>query len=446
VPGQRPRPRPAPQPGGQGRDGRPTGGAGDRPVQPRAELDPGTAGRAAVRCHGQRAGPGARDRAPGRRLARRPGGDGRDPAYPSAEDLQLAALSDAPRYRALNNGLRRLRQEPFQIRISGADPLELAADDVGLEGANTSFQVHLRVDPDRFADHFNAAQLASAPVLAVAGNSPTFLGHLLWQETRVALFKQAVDDRDAAGRSSRRVSRVAFGTGWTRSGPLELLEESVRLHEPVLPVVGPEHPLERVAAGQVPALEELRLHQGTVWHWNRAIYDPVGGGHLRIELRALPAGPTAVDMLANAAFLLGLTLALAPGAATTTRRFAFQQAHHNFYRAAQFGLAAELAWPLEPSGRPRILAAPDLVHHLLPAARQGLEDAGVLAEEARELLAVILARAATGQTGAAWQRLALAALEPKLGREQALAAMLEHYLDHQRTGDPVHSWPLPQAR
>jgi hypothetical protein len=361
------------------------------------------------------------------------------------EDLQLAALSDAPRYRALNNGLRRLRQEPFRVRISGADPLELAADDVGLEGANTSFQVHLRVDPDRFAAHFNAAQLATGPVLAVAGNSPTFLGHRLWQETRVALFKQAVDDRDAAGRSSRRVSRVAFGTGWARSGPLELLEESVRLHEPVLPVLGQERPLDRLDDG-VPALEELRLHQGTVWRWNRAIYDPAGGGHLRIEMRALPAGPTVVDMLANAAFLLGLTLSLAPGAADTTRRFAFQQAHHNFYRAAQFGLGAALAWPLTPGGRPGILAAPELVRHLLPAARQGLEDAGVLAEEASALLSVIEARAASGQTGAAWQRLTLAALEPELGRERSLAAMLERYLDLQQAGEPVHTWPLPGGR
>jgi hypothetical protein len=134
------------------------------------------------------------------------------------EDLQLAALSDAPRYRALNYGLRRLRQEPFRIRISGSDPLELAADDIGLEGANTSFQVHLRVDPDRFAAHLNAAQLAIAPVLAVAGNSPTFLGHRLWEETRVALFKQAIDDRGTAGRAGRRVARVAFGAGRRRAG------------------------------------------------------------------------------------------------------------------------------------------------------------------------------------------------------------------------------------
>jgi len=362
------------------------------------------------------------------------------------EDLQLAAISDAARYQALNNGLRRLRQEPFRIRIDGDDPLELAADDVGLEGANTSFQLHLRVDPDRFASYFNAAQLATAPVLAVAGNSPTFLGHRLWQETRVALFKQAVDDRDATGRSSRRVSRVAFGTGWNTTGAYELLEESVRLHEPVLPVLGPERPLDQLDAGGVPALDELRLHQSTVWRWNRAIYDPAEGGHVRIELRALPAGPTVADMCANAAFALGLTLALAADADTWVPRVAFQQAHHNFYRAAQLGLRAELAWPLGAGGRVVTIPADQLIQRLLPAAHQGLEDAGVLPEEVDELLAVIEARAAAGQTGAVWQRRTLAALEPQLGREQGLAATLERYLELQGTNVPVHTWPVPGRR
>ena len=324
--------------------------------------------------------------------------------------------------------------------------LELAADDVGLEGANTSFQLHLRVDPDRFASYFNAAQLATAPVLAAAGNSPTFLGHRLWQETRVALFKQAVDDRDATGRSSRRVSRVAFGTGWNTTGAYELLEESVRLHEPVLPVLGPEWPLDQLDAGGVPALDELRLHQSTVWRWNRAIYDPAEGGHVRIELRALPAGPTVADMCANAAFAVGLTLALAADADTWVPRVAFQQAHHNFYRAAQLGLRAELAWPLGAGGRVVTIPADQLIQRLLPAAHQGLEDAGVLPEEVDELLAVIEARAAAGQTGAVWQRQTLAALEPQLGREQGLAAMLERYLELQGTNVPVHTWPVPGRR
>ena len=134
-------------------------------------------------------------------------------------DLDPGAMTDLPRYRALDGGLRRLRQDPFHIQIAGADPLDLAAENVGLEAANTSFQVHLRVDPADFTRIYNAVQLATAPVLAVAGNSPTFLGHRLWEETRIAVFKQSVDDRGNDG-PRRRVARTALGTGWLRGGPL----------------------------------------------------------------------------------------------------------------------------------------------------------------------------------------------------------------------------------
>jgi hypothetical protein len=93
----------------------------------------------------------------------------------------------------------------------------------------------------------------------------------------------------------------------------------------------------------------------------------------------------------------------------------------------------------------RTLPAAELVPLLLPVARSGLEGAGVLPEEVGELLAVVEARAAGGQTGAVWQRQTLAALAPRLGRERALAAMLERYLDHQLDGQPVHTWPVPAA-
>jgi hypothetical protein len=116
-------------------------------------------------------------------------------------------------------------------------PLELVNADVALEAANTpSFQVHLRVDPADFTRTYNAVQLATAPVLAVSGNSPTFLGHRLWEETRIAVFKQSVDDRPGH-RPRRRPTRITLGTGWLRSGPLELFTESVRLHQPRLPVL-----------------------------------------------------------------------------------------------------------------------------------------------------------------------------------------------------------------
>jgi hypothetical protein len=366
----------------------------------------------------------------------------------SQADLGPGVMTDVPRYRALNNGLRRLRQDPFHIRIAGEDPLELASDDVGLEGANSSFQVHLRVDPADFTRTYNAVQLATAPALAVSGNSPTFLGHRLWEETRIAVFKQSVDDRQGH-RPRRQLARTALGTGWLRGGALELFTESVRLHQPLLPawrqsqaavVRDPE--LSGGAGWQAPPLDELRLHQGTVWRWNRAIYDPASGGHLRIEMRALPAGPTVIDMLANAAFLIGLTLWLAGQDQRWTYALPFERADHGFYRAAQHGLSTRLSWPAGHQDQIRTLAAAKLVAELVPAARQGLLQAGVAAEEADGLLGVISVRAATGQTGAAWQRATLAAASRRHDREQALAIMFDRYLQYAETGLPVHTWPV----
>jgi len=355
-------------------------------------------------------------------------------------DLGARVISDLPRYRALNSRLRGLHHDPFHLRIAGADPLELASDDVALEGAATSFQVHLRVDPDAFARSYNAAQAATAPVLAVAGNSPTLLGHRLWEETRIPLCKQSIDDRDGRG-LRRRLARVAFGAGWLRGGPLGLFAEGVRLHQPLLPVLGDHDPLARGDEGHAPPLEELRVHQGTVWRWNRAVYDPACRGHLRIEMRALPAGPTVIDMLANAAFLVGLSLWLAEQDPSWTYALSFERAEHGFYRAAQHGLAAELTWPLGHGGRLCTRPAAELVPELLPAAWDGLVRAGVAAAEADRLLGVIAARVATGQTGAVWQCRTLATLEPRLGRERALAAMLERYLECAATDQPVHTWP-----
>jgi hypothetical protein len=363
----------------------------------------------------------------------------------SQADLGPDMMTDVPRYRALSSGLRRLRQDPVRIRIAGEDPLELASGDIGVEGANTSFQVHLRVDPADFTRVYNAVQLATAPVLAVSGNSPTFLGHRLWEETRIALYKQAVDDRQGQG-PRRRLARTALGTGWLRSGALELFTESVRLHQPLLPVLGDPGPPADGAGWHPPSLAELRLHQSTVWRWNRAVYDPAYGGHLRIEMRALSAGPTVIDMLANAAFLIGLTLWLAAQDQQWTYALPFERADHGFYRAAQHGLSAQLSWPSGHRDQIRTLPAAELVAELVPAARQGLRQADVAAAEADSLLDVIAARASSGQTGAAWQRAALAAAEQGRGREQALAAMLACYLQCADTGRPVHTWPVSVAR
>ena len=153
------------------------------------------------------------------------------------EHFGAGSITDLPRYRALAAGLRRLRDAPFQICIDGPDPLELTTSGPAMEGANTAFQVHLRVTPREFAPLFNAAMMLTGPVLAAAANSPTFLGHRLWHETRIALFKQAGDDRppDSAG-TTMQPARISFGNGWVRDGAAELFHESVALYEPILPV------------------------------------------------------------------------------------------------------------------------------------------------------------------------------------------------------------------
>jgi hypothetical protein len=320
------------------------------------------------------------------------------------------------------------------------------SNDAAMEGANTAFQIHVRVAPDEFPRVYNAALIATAPALAASGNSPTFLGHRLWEETRIALFTQAGDarppDRDDDWEPPARIN---CGTGWMRDGALEQFRESVALYDPLLPVLGSEDAEAVVDAGGVPSLAELRLHHGTVWYWNRAVYDPLNGGHLRIELRALPSGPTVTDMLANAAFLIGLTLNLAPEVGTLLPAFPFACAERNFHRAARDGLAADLLWPRDATSAPEPVAARELLPMLIERARRGLEVAGVEYAEAAPRLDVFAARVETGRTGAVWQRRALSAALRRERPERALGSMVNRYLAHAAADAPVHTWPVDDA-
>jgi hypothetical protein len=358
-------------------------------------------------------------------------------------DLGPDALSDSPRFRALSTALRRLRDDPFHVRISGAEPLDVRWEDVSLEGAATAWHLHLRVPPERFADTFNAAQAAGAVALAVSGNSPLLLGHLLWEETRVPLFHQAVDDR-AEATAAWRPSRASFGHGWVQSGAAELFAQAAVLHAPILPVVkdGQEDPVAAVRRGEVPGLDAMRLHQGTVWSWTRPVFSPGPDPHLRIELRALPSGPTVADMAATSAFLVGLTLVLTEDPDHLTTALPFDLARRNFYAAARVGLGATLLWPSRDPPSPRPHAAPDLVAALLPDVRRALVGTGVDETEADAHLAIVAERARTGLTGAAWQRRSLARLELELPRAEALPALLAAYQERAEGGAPVHTWSL----
>jgi hypothetical protein len=362
-----------------------------------------------------------------------------------AKDLDASAMTDTARYRALAHALREARKAPFHLHIDGDDPLVMDCEGVTFEGAATSLQIHLRVTPADFRSLFNAIQLATAPALAVAGNSPLFLGHRLWQETRVAVFKQAVDERTVRIEGDHRLPRVGFGRDWLRGGALELFREAVEVFPALLPMLADEDPAACLEQGGLPKLQEVRLHQGTVWNWNRPVYDPAGGGHLRIELRALPSGPTVIDMLANAAFAVGLGYGLAPEIEALTERLAFEDVHANFYRAAQLGLEAPLHWPDGTAGvsspGDRIRAG-DLALQLVEVARRGLLSQSVDASDFDPLLEVISSRIVSGQTGAVWQRRKLERLEEDLDRDDALVELVECYVRLSGEDMPVHRWPF----
>ncbi len=337
----------------------------------------------------------------------------------SEQDLVLGNMTDQHRYRALNDQLLRLRGgAPCRIDIDGRDHLEMSHQGVMLESVATSFQIHLETDPRRVVGEFNAVLAASGPMVAAAANSPYLFGHDLWSETRIPLFEQAIDVSAEGG-----PQRVTFGHGYLDTSVLELFERNRRDFPVMLPVLS-DTPVE--------ALHHVCLHNGTIWRWNRPLIGITEDGRpqLRIEHRALPAGPTVVDCLANAALLFGLVHTLAGEHVPLVDRLPFSATHNNFYAAARDGLEAELTWFDGRSGP----AVELFTAQLLPAARRGLEQLEVDYADRDDYLEVIEARVRGRRTGADWQR-------GWVARHGADAGVLANaYLERQASGRPVHEW------
>jgi gamma-glutamyl:cysteine ligase YbdK (ATP-grasp superfamily) len=310
---------------------------------------------------------------------------------------------------------------------------------IAAESACTSAQLHLQVAPEDFAAYWNAAQCLAGVQVALAANSPFLLGKALWQETRIPLFLQATDTRPEELRNQGVRPRVWFGERWITS-IFDLFEENVRYFPGLLPTTCNEDPLAALDEGRVPQLCELRMHNGTVWRWNRPVYDVVDGvPHLRIENRVLPAGPTVLDMCANAAFFYGAQRALATQRRPLWSQMSFQAAEENLYAGARHGMSAKLYWPEVGWIRPDELT----LRRLLPLAHSGLRDLG-MSDAARErYLGVIEQRCLAERNGATWQRDTVALLEERgADRERALRGMLRRYVELMRAGAPVHTWPV----
>jgi len=362
---------------------------------------------------------------------------------PTVTDRHLTAdsFSENPRYDLLNQQIFAARGEDLEISIGGVERLATFADTIAPEAACTSVQLHQQVDPEAFADHWNAAQAIAGVQVAVAANSPFFFGKELWRETRIALFEQATDTRPEELKAQGVRPRVWFGERWINS-IFDLFEENVRYFPALLPVCEEEDPVETFERGDAPQLAELRMHNGTIYRWNRPIYDVVRERpHLRVENRLLPSGPTVADICANAAFYYGLVRTLVEEEAPLWSRMSFSAAEENFHAGAREGIEARVYWP----GVGEVPASELVLRRLLPAAHEGLERAGIEAADRDRLLGMVERRCVTMQNGAAWQAAAFHRLyeDRSLDRLEALRRMTVLYREHMHANVPVHEWPLP---
>ncbi len=338
----------------------------------------------------------------------------------SVDDLHTGNMSGMTRFAALNEQvLERRGGAPFQIDISGLTRLQRTHPNVLLEAAATSFQVHLQVQPEHAAALYNASLLASAACVGAATNSPMFLGKQLWMETRIPVFEQSVDV------GADGFKHVTFGSGYVQQSLFEVFEENLAAYQPLIPQVDDAAP-SRFA--------HLRLHNGTIWRWNRPLvgFDYDGTPHLRLEHRVIPAGPSLIDNIANAAFFYGLVLNFAEEIEALRDEIPFAAAKRNFYRAARHGIDAEVHWRGGEVAHLKDL----ILRELLPRARLGLLSQNIPESEVQEFLHIVARRVELAQTGAHFMRAWLA----KHGAHYERLVLA--YLDRQTEGAPVYQWRI----
>src|SRR4051794_36406068 len=357
------------------------------------------------------------------------------------DHLTADSISVNPRYKLINEQIFAARGEDLRISIDGPEKLTTYADTIAPEAACTSVQYHLQVSPQDYAATWNAAQCIAGVQLALGANSPFLFGKELWRETRVALFEQATDTRPQELKEQGVRPRVWFGERWITS-VFDQFEENVRYFPALLPVCDDEDPVAVLRRGDAPKLAELRMHNGTIYRWNRPVYDVFRDRpHLRVENRVLPAGPTVVDVLANGAFYYGLLRGLIEQDRPLWSQLSFPAAFDNFEAGARRGIDAHLFWP----GLGDVPATELVLRRLLPLADEGLVAWGVDTAVRDRLLGVIERRCTTGQNGAEWQARMFHHIDDRrqpLDRRDSFREMLRRYIELMHTNEPVHNWRI----
>ena len=358
-------------------------------------------------------------------------------------DLELNNLTPKKRYRALIDAINQeLIGNAYELRLFGIDELLVKHDSPLLEACNTSFQVHLQVAPSNFVSMYNIAQTLAAPVMAIAANSPIVFGKRLWHESRIALFQQALDTRTTHNHMRQRRPRVSFGDDWLDRSVMEIYREDIARFRVLISSDVEEDSLKMIHENKVPKLRALQVHNSTVYRWNRPCYgvSDTGKPHLRIENRVLPAGPTVIDEVANAAFWLGAVTGMALEYKDIRKKISYEDIRDNFGKAAKFGIDTSFNW----FGDKKVSACELVLKELLPLARKGLKSQKVNPKDIDKYLNIIQERAERHMNGARWQLRAYTRLLKAVSRDEAVTVLTAAILKNQAKEMPVHTWKLPE--
>lgn len=350
--------------------------------------------------------------------------------------LHFEYMTPNPRYEALNEVMRLQRDGDFELNIVGIDELLTKHPNILFEACNTSFQVHLQLEPDEFVSQYNWAQLIAGPVLSVACNSPLLMGKRLWAETRIALFQQSVDTRSNRLLQRTKEPRVSFGKEWLHGTVAELFKDNVSRYNFLFSADHFQDSMEILRNGEIPRLGALNLHNGTVYKWNRPCYGVSGGKpHLRIENRYIPGGPTIDDEIANAAFWLGLMKAMPEKYINLQDMMRFEDVRFNFYNAARRGLECQLNWFGKAMPATRLLE-----RELIPLAFEGLDKAGVADSDTQKYMDIIQARVRKMQNGSIWLMRNFSELLKGSTPAEASLNITKKLYQNQEEGGAVHNW------
>ncbi len=357
-------------------------------------------------------------------------------------DMEIHNLTPKKRYIALIEGIQAQNhgKEP-ELKLLGIDELLIRHQTPFIEACNTSFQVHLQVAPKDFVQYYNIAQAITAPIMAIAANSPIVFGKRLWHETRIAMFQQSLDTRSTQHHMRERRPRVSFGTGWIKDSILDIYREDIADFRALLIGDEQEHALEMIKAGITPNLRTLQVHNSTIYRWNRPCYgvSPNGKPHLRIENRVFPAGPTLLDEVANAALWLGAMKGYAAKIEDISKEISFIEVKDNFTKAARYGIDTTFSW----LGDRKLSAVELLKNEIIPMAKFGLELMNVDPSDIVRYLSVIEGRCDAHMTGARWMLRNYSNMIEEVPRDEAISLLTANILKNQKQGIPVHQWDLP---